>query len=192
MKIKFIYSLFILVLFYSCQKEPQKILPSDYLTVAQVESFKYEIIRYTDKLAKNATHETKFESQFDSIYQLKAKSAELYHYYVEEKSNEIYFAIARIAPSLKVKKVVTVGKLTKDADGKIVSYEEAFRTWKMEIPELKTKTKLLFEKYIDGEDLTPYYTKNSNGEFYIEFPDDNTFYDKNTRKWQSKSNLVIE
>lgn len=192
MKIKFIYSLFILVLFYSCQKEPQKILPSDYLTVAQVESFKYEIIRYTDKLAKNATHETKFESQFDSIYQLKAKSAELYHYYVDEKSNEIYFAIARIAPSLKVKKVVTVGKLTKDADGKIVSYEEAFRTWKMEIPELKTKTKLLFEKYIDGEDLTPYYTKNSNGEFYIEFPDDNTFYDKNTRKWQSKSNLVIE
>jgi hypothetical protein len=192
MKIKFIYSLFILVLFYSCQKEPQRILPSDYLTVAQLESFKYEIIRYTDKLAKNATHETKFESQFDSIYQLKAKSAELYHYYVEEKSNEIYFAIARIAPSLKVKKVVTVGKLTKDADGKIVSYEEAFRTWKMEIPELKTKTKLLFEKYIDGEDLTPYYTKNSNGEFYIEFPDDNTFYDKNTRKWQSKSNLVIE
>ena len=192
MKIKFIYSLFILVLFYSCQKEPQRILPSDYLTVAQLESFKYEIIRYTDKLAKNATHETKFESQFDSIYQLKAKSAELYHYYVEEKSNEIYFAIARIAPSLKVKKVVTVGKLTKDADGKIVSYEEAFRTWKMEIPELKTKTKLLFEKYINGEDLTPYYTKNSNGEFYIEFPDDHTFYDKNTRKWQSKSNLVIE
>ena len=192
MKIKFIYSLFILVLFYSCQKEPQRILPSDYLTVAQLESFKYEIIRYTDKLAKNATHETKFESQFDSIYQLKAKSAELYHYYVEEKSNEIYFAIARIAPSLKVKKVVTVGKLTKDADGKIVSYEEAFRTWKMEIPELKTKTKLLFEKYIDGEDLTLYYTKNSNGEFYIEFPDDHTFYDKNTRKWQSKSNLVIE
>ena len=192
MKIKFIYSLFILVLFYSCQKEPQRILPSDYLTVAQLESFKYEIIRYTDKLAKNATHETKFESQFDSIYQLKAKSAELYHYYVEEKSNEIYFAIARIAPSLKVKKVVTVGKLTKDANGKIVSYEEAFRTWKMEIPELKTKTKLLFEKYIDGEDLTLYYTKNSNGEFYIEFPDDHTFYDKNTRKWQSKSNLVIE
>ena len=192
MKIKFIYSLFILVLFYSCQKEPQRILPSDYLTVAQVESFKYEIIRYTDKLAKNATHETKFESQFDSIYQLKAKSAELYHYYVDEKSNEIYFAIARIAPSLKVKRVATVGKLIKDASGKITSYEEELRTWKMEIPELKTKTKLLFEKYIKGEDLSPYYTKNSNGEFYIEFPDDTNYYDKNARKWQSKSNLVLE
>jgi len=167
-------------------------MASDYLNEEQVESFKYEIIRYSDKLAKKATHETKFDAKFDSIYQLKAKSAELYHYFVDEKSNEIYFAIARIAPSLKVKKVVTVGKLTKDAEGKITSYEEAFRTWKMEIPELKTKTKLLFEKYIDGEDLTPYYTKNSKGEFYIEFPDENTFYDKNARKWQSKSNLVLE
>jgi len=189
---KFIYSLFIVALFYSCQKEPQKILPSDYLTDAQVESFKYEIIRYTDKLAKNATHETKFESQFDSIYLLKAKSAELYYYYVDKKSNEIYFAITRIAPSLKVKRVATGGKLTKDANGKITSFEETFRTWKMEIPELKTKTKLLFEKYIDGEDLTEYYTKNANGEFYIEFPDDNNYYDKSARKWQSKGNLVIE
>lgn len=189
---KFIYSLFILVLFYSCQKEPQKILASDYLNEEQVESFKYEIIRYSDKLAKKATHETKFDTKFDSIYQLKAKSADLYHYYVDEKSNEIYFAIARIAPSLKEKKVVTIGKLTKDADGKIVSYEEAFRTWKMEIQELKTKTQLLFEKYINGADLTPYYTKNSNGEFYIEFPDDNNYYDKNARRWQSKNALEIE
>jgi hypothetical protein len=192
MKMKFIYSLFIVALFYSCQKEPQKILPSDYLTEQEIESFKYEIIRYTDKLPKKATHETKFDEKFDSIYQLKAKSADLYHYFVDEKSNEIYFALARIAPSLKVKRVVTVGKLTKDQKGTITSFEEAFRTWKMEIPELKMKSKLLFEKYIDGEDLTKYYTKNANGEFYIEFPDDINYYDKNARKWQSKSNLVIE
>lgn len=189
---KFIYSLFILVLFYSCQKEPQKILASDYLNEEQVESFKYEIIRYTDKLAKKATHETKFDSQFDSIYQVKAKNAELYHYFVDKKSNEIYFAIARIAPSLKVKKIVTIGKLKKDAKGKIISYEEAFRTWKMEITELKTKSKFLFEKYIAGEDLTPYYTENAKGEFYIEFPDSNTYYDNNKRKWVSIGITTIE
>ena len=192
MKMKFIYSLFILVLFYSCQKEPKKILASDYLNEEQVESFKYEIIRYTDKLAKKATHETKFDHQFDSIYRAKAKSAELYHYFIDEKSNEIYFAIARIAPSLKVKKVVTVGKLSKDTNEKITSYEETFRTWKMEILELKTKSKFLFEKYIEGEDLTPYYTENAKGEFYIEFPDSNTYYDKNKRKWVSKGITTIE
>lgn len=183
---KFIYSLFIVVLFCSCQKEANKILPSDYLDNKQIETFKYDIIRYSDKLAKRATHETKFDSQFDSIYMLKAKSAQLYYYYVDKNSNDVYFAIARIAPSLKVKRVVTAGKLTKDKDEKITFYEEAFRTWKMEIPELKTKSKLLFEKYVDGENLSEFYTKNAKGEFFIEFPDDINYYDANLRRWETK------
>lgn len=183
---KFIYTLFIVVFFCSCQKEPKKILPSDYLNEKQIEAFKYDIIRYSDKLAKNATNETKFEAQFDSIYHSKAKSADLYHYYIDKNSNEIYFAIARIAPSLKVKRVVTAGKLTKDKDGIITYYEEAFRTWKMEIPELKSKTKLLFENYINGNDLSNFYTKNSNGEFFIEFPDDINYYDSDLRRWEIK------
>lgn len=183
---KFIYLLFIVALFCSCQKEPKKILPSDYLSKEQIEAFKYDIVRYSDKLVKNATHETKFDSQFDSIYHLKAKSAELYHYYLDKNSNEVYFAIARIAPSLKVKRVVTAGKLIKDQSGKITFYEEAFRTWKMEIPELKSKSKLLFENYIDGNDLSKFYTKNSNGEFFIEFPDDINYYNSDLRKWEIK------
>lgn len=183
---KIIYALFIVVLFLSCQKEPYKILPSDYLDKKQIEAFKYDIIRYSDKLAKRATHETKFDAQFDSIYMLKAKSAQLYHYYVDKNSKDVYFAIARIAPSLKVKRVVTAGKLIKDKDGNITYYEEAFRTWKMEIPELKTKSKLLFEKYIDGENFNEFYTKNAKGEFFIEFPDDINYYDTNLRRWETK------
>lgn len=183
---KIIYSLFIVVLFLSCQKEPNKILPSDYLDKNQIEAFKYDIIRYSDKLAIRATHGTKFDAQFDSIYMLKAKSAQLYHYYVDKNSKDVYFAIARIAPSLKVKRVVTAGKLVKDKDGNITYYEEAFRTWKMEIPELKTKSKLLFEKYVDGENLSAFYTKNADGEFFIEFPDDINYYDTNLRRWETK------
>ena len=41
----------------------------------------------------------------------------------------------------------------------------------MEIPELKTKSKFLFEKYIAGEDLTPYYTENAKGEFWFSHGD---------------------
>ena len=186
MNMKFIYSLFIIVLFCSCQKEPKKILATDYLNRKQIEAFKYDIIRYSDIVVKNATHDTKFQTKFDSIYTIKAKSADLYYYYIDKNSNEIYFAIARIAPSLKVKRVVTAGKLTKDKNGNITFYEEAFRTWKMEIPELKIKSKLLFEKYIQGEDLTEYYTKNSKGEFFIEFPDDINYYDINLRRWETK------
>ena len=54
------------------------------------------------------------------------------------------------------------------------------------------KTKLLFEKYLNDENLTPFYTENSKGEFYIEFPDNNTYYDKNQRKWMSKGMTSIE
>jgi hypothetical protein len=186
MKMKIIYSLFIIALFYSCQKEAQKILPTNYLNEEQIESFKYEIIRYSDKLAKKATHETKFDTKFDSIYISKAKSAELYHYFVDEKTNEIYFAITRIAPSLKVKKVATIGKLKKDKSGAISYFEESIRTWKMEEAELKQKTSLLFEKYVNNEDLTPYYTKNSGNEFYIEFPDEINEYDVEKRQWVTK------
>ncbi len=53
----------------------------------------------------------------------------------------------------------------------------------MEIPELKTKSKQLFIDFIDGKDLSQFYTKNSKGEFFIEFPDDYTKYDTESRKW---------
>jgi hypothetical protein len=187
MTMKFIYTLFFIALFCSCQKDVGKILPSDYLNENEIEAFKYNIIRYSDVLANKATQETKFDPQFDSIYSEKAKSAELYYYYIDKNSNEIYFAISRIAPSLKVKRVLTGGKLTIDKKGNITYYEEAFRTWKMEIPELKIKSKLLFEKYIQGEDLTEYYTKNSKGEFFIEFPDQSNYYDSAVRRWQMRN-----
>lgn len=183
---KFIYILLIVQLFSSCQKEPKKILPSDYLNKEQIEAFKYDIIRYSGKLAKNATDDSKFETKFDSIYHLKAKSAELYYYYEDKNAPEVYFAIARIAPSLKIKRVVTAGKLIKDKAGNITFYEEVFRTWKMEIPELKSKSKLLFENYIEGNDLTKFYTKNSKEEFLIEFPDEINFYNSALRRWDTK------
>ena len=68
----------------------------------------------------------------------------------------------------------------------IVYYEEICRTWKMEEDELKTKTAMLFNMVINEEDLSPYLTKNSSPEFYIEFPDDINFFDVNERIWKSK------
>ena len=57
----------------------------------------------------------------------------------------------------------------------------------MEEKELKEKTNLLFEKYVNEEDLTPYYTKNSGNDFYIEFPDDNNIYNVEKRQWVTKN-----
>ncbi len=176
----------LLFLFVSCAKEKINSDPDNYLSKEQQEDFKLSIVRYFEKLPKkDATHENKFDSIHNDYYLKKAQQSDLLYLYIDADST-YYFAVAKIAPSLKVKKVATLGKLKKDKSGEIISYEEAVRTWKMEEKELKEKTNLLFEKYVNEEDLSPYYTANSNGEFYIEFPDQNTYYNKESRRWQTK------
>jgi hypothetical protein len=178
-------SLIIFIIITSCNEEQKNCNPDTYLTKKEQLSFNYKIIRYIQRLPKYATEANKFHVQFDTEYKKSLNDCSLLFYYKDKEKN-IYFAIAKIAPSIKLKQTATVGKLKLDSNGIITYYEEAFRTWKMEIPELKTKSKLLFDKYIDGEDLSKFYTKNSKGEFYIEFPDDFNYYDIKLRKWETK------
>jgi len=170
-----------------CAKEKIDSTPDRNLSKEQQEEFKLSIVRYYEKLPKkNANHETKFDTLHDSYYLNKAQQSDLLHFYIDRDSTH-YFAIAKIAPSLTIKKVATIGKLKKDKNGEIIYYEEAIRTWKMEEKELKEKTNLLFEKYFHNEDLSPYLTKNSSPEFWIEFPDDNNYYCTKTRQWKTKN-----
>lgn len=177
----------ILILFFipilSCQNKEFEINPKSYLTSSEEEAFKYTVIRYVDKLAPKATHETKFDESFDSIYKLRANQVNLLFYY--ENEGETYFAITKIAPSLKVKKVATVGKLKMDKDNNISYYEEIFRTYKMEETPLHEKTKLMFKDVILNKDVKKYEFENSKPEEYIEFPDTNTYYDSKKRQWIS-------
>ncbi len=177
--------LFFGVLLLSC-KHDITIEPASYLGPKEQYDFKYLIARYVDRLPKKATFETKFNEEFDEEYKKRAENADLLFYYHDKKTEETYFAIAKIAPSITLKKVVTVGKLKMDANGALHDYEEAFRTWKMEEAELKEVSEMLFLKYLKKEDLSPYYTRNANGKFYIEFPDENVSYDKTRRTWVSK------
>jgi len=183
---KYLSLLFLFLVFSSCKKDAPVIAPQSYLNAEEQQNFKDSIIRYVDHLAKLATHQTKFNTIFDEEYKIKSAKSDLLYYYVDKSTNLHYFALTKIAPSLKAKRVAIVGKLEFDKNGGILLYEEGFRTWKMEQTELETKTKLLFLKYIEGEDLTPFYAANSNGELYIEFPDKNTSYNKKTRLWETK------
>lgn len=170
----------------SC-KEKEKIdsNPDKYLSKTEQVDFKYSIIRYFHKLPKNVSEKTKFNTEFDSVFRSLSERSDLYHYYKNSETNEIFFAVTRIAPSLVLKKVATIGKLKVENDS-VVYYEEICRTWKMEEDELKTKTAMLFEKVLNEEDLSPFFTKNSNPEFYIEFPDDLNYYDVEDRIWKIK------
>ena len=182
---KYILFSVISLFLFSCKQEIT-IEPSAYLNGKEQFEFKYSLSRYIDQLPKKASVETKFDEEFDEEYRKRSENADLLFYYVDRKTGEIYFAISKIAPSLIVKKVVTAGKLKKNAEGTIIEYEEEFRTWKMEEAELKVVSELLFNKYIKGEDLSPFYTRNANGKFIIEFPDENVLYDKEKRVWVSK------
>lgn len=190
-KIAVFFSLFIVLL--SCQKttEMVQIEPSNYLTKEEQEAFKYSIIRYFDKLPKKVTHTTKFDTLYDSIYQVKTKRADLFYYY-QSQDGYTYFAVTRIAPSMKLKKVATLGRLKKDENNQFSYYEEIARTWKMEESELKEKTEMLFRKMIAGEDLSPYYTVNSKPELIIEFPDENNWFDVEKRRWVSSLDDYLE
>jgi hypothetical protein len=182
---KILAGLFGILFLGSCSNTSYTIDPNGQLSKEEQAQFKYEIVRYFEKLpSEKVHHEDKFDTLYNSYYQQKAKEANLLFYYKAPDSSE-YFAIAKIAPSLTIKRVATIGKLKKDKEGKITYYEEAARTWKMVEPELHKKTEVLFMDFIQGEDLSPYYTKNSGEDFYIEFPDDRTFYNTQTRKWET-------
>jgi hypothetical protein len=106
------------------------------------------------------------------------------------KNGDEYFLVSRIAPSLKVKKVAVGVKMKRDDQGNLLDYEEVFRTWKFEIPEMQQKGLMLFDKMVRGEDLSAYYPQNSGEEEYIEFPDERVFYDVNERRWRTAGSMV--
>ena len=141
------------------------------------------VIRYVAKPPENISELEKFNSKYDSYYLQRASQSKLEQYYVDDKQH--YFLISQPAPSLMEKRHATGGKMILDDRGNLLEYEEVFRTWKLIPDTLKRRSYLLFDKMVKREPLTAYLTKNSSIE-YIEFPDDNSFYDKTSRRWKSK------
>lgn len=177
------FFIIILLITFSCQKDIAS-SPIDSLSNDEIANFKTNIVRYFESLPKNVDHNKKWDTIYNDYYNQKAVASDLLHYYKND-DGFIYFAVAKIAPSMKLKKVATIGKLKFEKDS-IVYYEEMARTWKMEVPELKEKTKILFDKIVQDKDVSQYYTKNSDPEFWIEFPDDMTYFDVKLRQWKTK------
>ncbi len=162
--------------------------PAAYFDSAGQEAFKYRIARYITHLPKKAVYDTRFDTAFDAAYRHAAAQYRLEAYH-EAPDGYHYFMVSRVAPSLKQKRVATGGRLKYAADTtSIEAYEEIFRTWKMEEDELREKSYLLFDKMVLQEDLSRYYTENSPKEDYIEFPDKNTRYNKELRRWEGVVN----
>ncbi|MGY6520839.1 MAG: hypothetical protein ACXIUD_03875 [Mongoliitalea sp.] len=178
---KLYVSLLLLFVLVACQtKEPYD--PSNHLSKQEQQALLLSTVRYFGHLPKKGTHENKFNEVFDEYYSKLVLDYTL-EAYIPHDGYE-YYMISRIAPSLKQKKVALAIRVQRDADKNITFYEEIFRTWKFEIPEMLEKSMMLFDLLIKGEDLSPYYPQNSGDDEFIEFPDERTYFDTDERRWK--------
>jgi len=157
--------------------------PDSTLRPNQKDEIMMMIVRYVTKAPENVDVTEKFDKKYDDYYQQRASQCKLEQYYIQ--GDDQFFLISQPAPSLIEKRNATGGKMKLGENGKLIEYQEIFRTWKMIPDTLRLRSYFLFKKMVKGESLEPFLTKNSNGVEYIEFPDDRTFYDKDSREWKT-------
>ena len=169
--------------FVGCTKKDYN--PDSHLTVLEQDSIVWRIMRYVARPPDGLLYEERFYKGYDKHYHEQQALHKLEAYFIDDNKTH-YFLISRRAPSLFNKYIATGGTMKFDDKGKLLEYEEVFRTWKMLPDTLKKRSLFLFDKMVKGEPLTAYYTANSKGVDYIEFPDNINYYDKPTRRWKQK------
>ncbi|MCS7004279.1 MAG: hypothetical protein NZM38_03015 [Cytophagales bacterium] len=158
---------------------------STYLDSVAQKKLLAKICRYAAKRPKNVSCGKQFDSQFDAYYQEELKKYRWEGIYPASNKKEYFFLVSRSAPSLYEKRVAIGGKIALDEKDSIIYYEEAFRLYKMKIEEMKRKSQMVFQEYIEGKDLTRYYPQNSSEEI-IEFPDQTNYFNVSTGCWEQK------
>jgi len=156
--------------------------PNRYMTGGEKDEKMFKIIRYLAKPIEGLSFEERFYPQYDSFYRAQSSLFRFDAFYKQKDGTE-FFLVSKRAPSLFDKRVATGGKAKFDERGKLIEYEEVFRTWKMAPDTLARRGLLLFDLMVENKDLKPYETANSNGEDYIEFPDAHNHFNKALRRW---------
>jgi hypothetical protein len=170
--------------FISCQNQPKDLNQVNQLDQEGVKQFTEKLVRYVGDQPEGSSDESKFNAYFDEHYSKEVNKHELEKYH-KTASGKAYFVFTRIAPSVKLKKVALGGYVVFNDKNEITELEEVFRTWKDEPDNLAPKIDLLFTKMVNSEDLTEYYTENAGGLDYIEFPNNEVWYNKSLRKWET-------
>jgi hypothetical protein len=158
-------------------------LPEEYWDESTRNSVKKQIMPYLHRLAPGATHENKFDERFAEFY-LAAAETYRWRYIKPDEKGGWYWMIDRPAASFDQSRTAIAGYVKfRKKDFFIEDYEEAFWMYKMPEGELQVKSLYLFNLYTRGEDLEPFYRMN-RGTDYIEFPDNQVYYNKKSRKWE--------
>jgi hypothetical protein len=172
-----------LIALFACNSG-NKYSPDKYLSKEEQASLIQQSVHYSAKLAPQATHETKFNGEFDWYYDVAAKEYDLRELYPAD-DNSYYFLMTRQARSIWPAREAIGGKLIVNKNNNLVDYDESFRTWKMTEDSLNERAFFLFDLMVKGEDLNPYRSK-FKGDRYIEFPDDRYYYNTTENKWKDR------
>ncbi len=175
-------SFFIIILAGTACRQAAQYQPETYLSRAEQEQFLQKIARYTARLPKRVTHKDKFNARFDAYYDEEMKKYDVQQYHIGPDSTH-YFMITRPAPSLREKRVAIGGRLKYDHRGNIASYEEVFRTWKMEQEKLTRKGKTLFSTMVETGNVDAYLPDKREDD-WVEFPDGKSYFDVGARRWK--------
>lgn len=175
--------LLLLLAVQGCKKDDYS--PDRYFSKEEQTAIIRECVYYSAKVPPGATHETKFDQEFNSYYDLATNEYDMRACYKDQDS-AYFFLMTRKARSIWPAREGIGGKFRVDSKTKLLDYEETFRTWKMTEDTLNARAFELFELMIKGKDLTPFQTKYK-GDRYIEFPDDNYSFDKATKRWRNKN-----
>ena len=121
--------------------------PIAHITIKEQDSIVWRIMRYIAKPPDGLSYEERFYKGYDPHYQEQQSLHQLDAYFID-KNNNHYFLLSRRAPSLVDKRVATGGKMKFNDKGKLLEYEEVFRTWKMVHDTLTKRSLFLFDKMV--------------------------------------------
>jgi hypothetical protein len=175
--------LLLLIGAFGCKDIQKDYQPGRYLTREQQRHFLSGAAEFLKRppLAPYAEN-TNLMIIHHKMFQHLGNQIRLEQYYKGEHNS--YFLIS-IPAGLRNQRYAVAGRSTIGEKGEITSFEEIFRTWKMSPDVLQFRSYLLFDKMVNGEPLSPFYS-NKMGDQFIEFPDDRTFYDKQSQVWKIK------
>jgi hypothetical protein len=176
------FSLRIVILFAFCSCQPNDPYQVDkYFSKEKADKIIEQSVRYSAKLPKTGTHETKFSSKFDEYYIQVAKDYD-FRRCSRSSNNEYFFLMTRKARSIWPAREAIGGSLKINAENRLTDYAEVFRMWKMTEDTLNIRAFELFDLMVKGKDLTPYRSKYK-GDRYIEFPDDKNSWNSSEKRW---------
>lgn len=152
------------------------------LTTEQQSAILSEMVHYASRLAPQATHETKFNPEFDWYYN-RAVSECTVVFCNDKGENQYELLVTRKARSITPMKDAIALEIQLNEKGYISTYKEVFRMWKMPEDTLLKRGKFLFDLMVRDGDLSLYYSKFQRDQ-YIEYPDDRFSFDTLKRRWR--------